>query len=183
MSNRDLSKLRLKASADAFTVVIETPLGSHSKYNYNPELDVFELKDTLPRGTEFPFDFGFFPSTLAEDGDPLDALVLSDRGLAVGIVLQARLIGVIEVETSEGEKTMRNDRLVAIPVSSVIYKDIGSLSDLPPVLLDQVETFFKYDSAFKGKQVEFPGRGDRAKAKKLLSNAAKKFAGEAGQPR
>lgn len=183
MHQRDLTKIELSADTDRFRVVIETPMGSHAKYAYNPELDAFELKDTLPRGTEFPFDFGFFPSTLAEDGDPLDALVLSDRGLAVGIVLTARLIGVITLETTEGGETKRNDRLVAVPVSSVIYEKIRALSDLPPNLLDQVESFFKLDSAFKGKQVQILGRGKPAEAKKLLSSGARKFAAQGGAGR
>jgi inorganic pyrophosphatase len=151
-------------------------LGSHSKYGYNPELDAFELTDTVPRGAEFPFDFGFFPSTLAEDGDPLDALVLSDRGLAVGIVLRTRLIGVVEAETTEGAKTARNDRVLAVPASSVIYEKVRSLSELPPTLLDQIETFFKYDSAFKGKAVRILGRGNAGRAEKLVAAAAKSFA-------
>jgi inorganic pyrophosphatase len=174
---RDLSRLPLKTKNGALRVVVETPAGSHSKYDYDPVLDVFELGETLPRGTVFPFDFGFFPSTLAADGDPLDALILSDHGLAVGVVIEARLIGVIELETSEGRETVRNDRLVVIPLSSVLYEEVETLSDLPARLFDQVEAFFTLDSAFKGKRVHVLSRGNPAKAHKLLVAAEKKFAG------
>jgi len=172
---RDLSRLPLKADG-ALRVVVETPAGSHSKYDYDPEFDVFELGDTLPRGTEFPFDFGFFPSTLAEDGDPLDALILSDRGLIVGIVLRTRPIGVIEMETCEDGKMIRNDRLVVVPLSSVLFEKIETLSDLPAKLLDQIETFFTVDSAFKGKQVRILARSGPEKARKLIMAAQKTFA-------
>ncbi len=173
--HRDLSRLPLKTKDGGLRVVVETPAGSHSKYDYDPELDVFELGDTSPRGTAFPFDFGFFPSTLAEDGDPLDALILSDHGLAVGIIIQARLIGVIELETTEKQKTVRNDRLLVIPVSSVLYEKIESPSDLPARLLDQIEAFFALDSAFKGKQIHVLGRGNAARAMKLVAAAEKTF--------
>ena len=170
---RDLSRLPLRTSGGQLRVIVETPAGSHSKYDYDPELDVFALGDTLPRGTAFPFDFGFFPSTLAADGDPLDALILSDNGLAIGIVTDVRLIGVIELESTKGRKTVRNDRLVVIPTSSVIYEKIESLTDLPSKLLDQVEAFFALDSTFKGKQVRVIGRGGLEAAQKLVAAAEK----------
>lgn len=58
--------------SDALIAVIETPRGSRNKYDYDPDLKVFRLAAVLPQGTVFPYDFGFFPSTKAEDGDPLD---------------------------------------------------------------------------------------------------------------
>jgi inorganic pyrophosphatase len=120
LKQRDLSKLPLACGDGAVRVVIETPMGSFNKYDYDPKWDVFELKDVLPRGSEFPFDFGFFPSTLGDDGDPVDALVLSDRGLETGIVLESRVIGIIEFEDVKNSKTTRNDRLVVVPTCSVV---------------------------------------------------------------
>ena len=104
---------------------------------------------------------------------PLDALILSDNGLAIGIVTDVRLIGVIELESTKGRKTLRNDRLVVIPTSSVIYEKIESLTDLPSKLLDQVEAFFALDSTFKGKQVRVIGRGGLEAAQKLVAAAEK----------
>jgi inorganic pyrophosphatase len=76
--------------------IIETPRGSRNKFRYDPECDCFELATALPEGMSFPFDFGFVPSTLADDGDPLDLLVLMDAPVPSGCVLRCRLIGVIE---------------------------------------------------------------------------------------
>lgn len=59
-------------------VIVETPMGCRNKYSYDPELNVFRLKKALAEGMVFPFDFGFVPSTLGEDGDPLDVLVITD---------------------------------------------------------------------------------------------------------
>jgi inorganic pyrophosphatase len=168
LKHRDLSRLPLEFGDDAVRVVIETPMGSFNKYAYNPEHDVFELMDVLPRGSEFPFDFGFFPSTLGDDGDPLDALVLSDRGLETGVVVKARVIGVIEFEDVKNGKTTRNDRLVVIPTCTVIYDKIRSLEDLPPPLIEQIEAFFELDAYFKGKSRRLLGQGNAKKADKLL---------------
>src|SRR3954468_19618945 len=75
--------------------VVETPKGSRSKFDYDPETGLFALAGLLPEGMSFPMDFGFFPSTKAEDGDPLDVLVLHDEPLPVGATVKVRLIGLI----------------------------------------------------------------------------------------
>src|SRR5690348_2066004 len=77
------------------TVVIETPKGSPNKYDYDSTIGAFRLAAVMPEGSSFPYDFGFIPSTVGEDGDPLDALVLLDSPAPVGCVIEARLIGVI----------------------------------------------------------------------------------------
>src|SRR4051812_29466992 len=78
-----------KESGD-LRVVIETPKGSGNKYDYDPEYDCIELATVLPEGMIFPYDFGFLPSTLGEDGDPLDVLVLMDTSVVPGCVVRAR---------------------------------------------------------------------------------------------
>jgi inorganic pyrophosphatase len=77
-------------------VVIETPKGSRNKYAFDEKKRVFGLKKVLPAGMEFPHDFGFVPSTLAEDGDPTDVLVLMDEPAFPGCALQCRIVGIIE---------------------------------------------------------------------------------------
>ena len=174
MKHRDLSQVSLKADG-GFRVVIETPLGSFNKYDYNPKLDAFEVRETLPRGNEFPFDFGFFPSTLGQDGDPLDALVLSDRGLDQGTLVSTRIIGAIEFSDGKDGDAIRNDRIVAVPTISVIYKKINTLEDLPPALVDQIEAFFEQDAYFKGKKRKFLGCCDAKSAEKLLEKGRASF--------
>lgn len=169
----DLAALPLEAEDGALRVVIETPRGATNKYGYNPDLGGFELHSVLPLGTEYPFDFGFFPSTLSEDGDPLDVLVLSDSGLDVGTLLSARLIGVLEFEDKKkGADPERNDRLIAVPTCTVAYEKIHALDDLPEPLIKQLESFFERDAFFKGKQRRLLGRKNGKTARKLLDEAA-----------
>ena len=95
-------------------VIIETPKGSRNKYAFDPDQRIFELKKVLPAGMAFPYDFGFIPSTVAEDGDPVDVLVLMDEPAFPGCLLRCRLIGVIEGEQGKKKDCERNDRIVAV---------------------------------------------------------------------
>src|SRR6202043_965268 len=97
-------------------VVIETPKGSRNKFAFNPDDQIFELKKVLPAGMAFPYDFGFVPSTKADDGDPVDVLVLMDEPAFPGCVLKCRPIGVIEGEQimkANKKDKERNDRIIA----------------------------------------------------------------------
>src|ERR687890_1560322 len=98
---------------EELNVIIETPKGSRNKYNYDEKLGLFRLGGVLTSGASFPFDFGFVPSTLGGDGDPLDVLVLMDEPAFAGCLVRARLLGVIEAEQTEKGKTAQNDRLIA----------------------------------------------------------------------
>src|SRR5690348_14426773 len=96
-------------------IVIETPRRSRNKYKYEPEWDGVQLATVLPEGMVFPYDFGFIPSTLGDDGDPLDILILMDTPVVVGCVLTVRPVGVIEAEQRERDgKWTENHRLVAV---------------------------------------------------------------------
>src|SRR5205085_8152461 len=130
------------AESGTLNAVIETSKGTRNKLNYNPDQELFELSKVLPRGMVFPFDFGFIPSTVAEDGDPLDVLVLLDEPVPVGCKIPARLIGVIEAEQIENGETFRNDRLIAVAQSSHEHRDVRSINDLCKRLVQEIEHFF-----------------------------------------
>src|SRR2546423_4782961 len=95
-------------------VVVETPKGSRNKFAFDAEQHIFELKKVLPAGMTFPYDFGFVPSTIADDGDPIDVLVLMDEPAFPGCVLSCRPIGVIEGEQKSKKGKERNDRIIAV---------------------------------------------------------------------
>src|SRR5215208_6835365 len=82
-------------------VVIETPKGNRNKFKYDEQRGLFKLGGVLPRGAVFPFDFGFIPSTLGGDGDPLDVLILMDEPAFTGCLVPSNLLGVIEAEQTE----------------------------------------------------------------------------------
>lgn len=141
----------------AVNVVIETPRGSRVKYAWDKEREIFMHKRLLPLGMTFPYDFGFVPSTEAEDGDAIDVLVLIDEPVAVGTLIEATLIGVIEAEqTEEDEKgkkqTERNDRLLAIGNLSHDYQGINDPKHLRPGTVEQIEAFFKHYNKLYGKK-------------------------------
>ncbi len=127
-------------------VIIETPKGSRNKYAFDPKQRVFELKTVLPAGMFFPYDFGFIPSTVADDGDPIDVLVLMDEPAFPGCLLKCRVIGIIEGEQTKNKQRERNDRIVAIEQDNHSFADIKDIYDLGDKFLQELEEFFvNYD--------------------------------------
>lgn len=152
-------------------VVIETPKGRRNKFDYDQEVEAFTLGGLLPEGMSFPFDFGFVPSTVAQDGDPIDVMVLMDEPAHVGCVLTIRLIGLIEAEQSDGGKTTENDRLIGVAVHSYSHEDVRSISEVSKTLLDQVEEFFVSYNKSRGKKFKVTGVHGPAKALKRVQKA------------
>src|SRR5438270_1995489 len=111
-------------------VIIETPKGSRNKYAFDPKQRTFKLKKVLPEGMVFPHDFGFVPSTKAEDGDPVDVLILMDEPAFPGCLVPCRLIGMIEGEEIGDGNKVRNDRLIAVSVHSHTHSDLKDITDL-----------------------------------------------------
>src|SRR5215210_5336873 len=129
--NRRLTQLSaFKDDRKELHVIIETPQGSRNKFNYDEELGLFKLGGVLPAGASFPFDFGFVPSTVGGDGDPLDVLLLMDEPAFTGCLVAARLIGVIEADQTEDGETTRNDRVIAVATTSRNHGDLRSIQDL-----------------------------------------------------
>jgi inorganic pyrophosphatase len=157
-------------------VVVDTPKGSHQKYAFSDALGSFELRRILPLGMAFPYDFGFVPSTLADDGDPLDILLLLDDPSPIGCIVRTRPIGVIEArQRARGSAWTRNDRLVAVAVADKTRSDIRTLSDLSPGLLAGVEDFFRAYNALDDKTFETIGRGGPEDALGLVARGQQAF--------
>lgn len=173
--SQDLTKLphRLDSKKRTCRAIIETPKDRRNKFSYDPDTNLFELRGLLPEGMTFPFDFGFIPSTLAEDGDPVDVMVLMDAPAHVGCVLEVRLIGVIAAEQSEKGKTETNDRLVAVAVHTYQHENINTIDDVNKTLLDQVEEFFISYNRQRGKKFRVTGIGGPKRALKVLKAGIK----------
>jgi inorganic pyrophosphatase len=155
--------------------VIETPKNSRLKYKLDETSGLFKLAYVLPEGLNFPFDFGFIPSTLAEDGDPLDVMVLADEAGAVGTLTDIRLIGVIRARQTEDGETTENDRLLAIPVHSHSHQKIKNIKELDRTILDQIQSFFLSYTKIQGKKFKIKGCSGPAEAMKLLVQSMKAF--------
>ena len=154
-------------------VIVETPKGSRNKFSFDPEQEIFALKKVLPAGMTFPYDFGFLPRTLAEDGDPIDVLLLMDEPAFPGVLVRSRLIGVIEGEQIDGKKRIRNDRLVAIAEANHMYANVRKLDDLPKQFLRELEDFFVNYHRLEGKEYKLLGCKGIAVAQKLIKVAQK----------
>ena len=155
--------------------IIETPKVRRNKFDYDPDFRMFKLGGLLPEGMAFPFDFGFIPSTLADDGDPLDVMVLMDEPAHVGCLLDVRIIGVIEAQQIEKGQTTENDRLMAVAIHSYNHQHINSLDDVDKILLDQLEEFFISYNKSRGKKFKVKGRHGPKRAAQLIDAGIKKF--------
>jgi inorganic pyrophosphatase len=152
--------------------VIETPRGSRNKYSHDSKENLFLLKKVLPAGMSFPYDFGYIPQTEAEDGDPLDVLVLMDEPAFPGCVLQIRLIGLIEAEEKNEGKTVRNDRLIAVAIQSRGHREVKNLSELGDAFVKDLEKFFETYQKLEGKEFRILGRKDAKEAERSMESKA-----------
>jgi inorganic pyrophosphatase len=153
-------------------VTIETPKGSRNKIKYEPTRRIFKLSKITPEGMIFPYDFGFVPSTEAEDGDPLDVLVLTDEPLFSGCSVDCRLIGVIEMEQEEEGGKKRNDRLLAVATQSLLYSQAHDIDDINPVVLKQIQDFFVNYQRVRNIKVQILGRRGPDRALQILRRSA-----------
>jgi inorganic pyrophosphatase len=156
--------------------IVDTPKGSRNKYKYDEKLGLYSLGGLLPVGASFPYDFGFVPSTLGGDGDPLDVLLLMEEPAFVGCLVPTRLIGVIEAEQTERDGSVeRNDRLIGVAVKSRLYENVESLKELNDTLVDEIEHFFVSYNEAKGKIFAPQKRSGPKRADSLVREGEERF--------
>jgi inorganic pyrophosphatase len=164
-------------------VVVETPKGSRNKYALDEETGLYALRKVLPAGASFPYDFGFVPSTIGGDGDPLDVLLLLDEPCFPGCLVEARLVGVIEAEQEERGKTKSNDRLIAVAAASQAHGEVRGLDDLPARLLDEVEHFFTSYHAARGVRFTPKRRAGPTRAREVVDRGVESARGRSATKR
>jgi inorganic pyrophosphatase len=171
-----LTKLKTFDEDENVNAVIETPRGNRTKLAFDDKLEAFAVKKVLPQGMSFPFDFGFVPSTLGEDDDPVDVLVLMDEALPTGTVVPSRLIGVIEAEqTGKDGETKENSRLIAVAAACQIFSDVKKLGDLPHAVVEQMEHFFVAYNREEGKEFKPTGRRGPKIAREHVEKGMRRF--------
>ena len=156
-------------------VLVDTPKGSPIKFKYDLEKRCYTISHVLPPGTVFPFDFGSIPSTSAEDGDPLDVLILLEEPSFPGCLVPVRLIGVIEAKQTQKGKTERNDRLIGVAAESRAYRDLSELKGVPRHLLKEIEHFFVSYNEERGRRFKVLGRFGKARAERLVRAGERRF--------
>lgn len=149
---------------EVVNAIIEIPGESTNKYEYDKKLHVFRLDRNLHSPVHYPGDYGFIPSTLSDDGDPLDVLVVTPYPVVPGSVIRCRPVGVLNMTDEAGGDA----KLVAVPHDklSKLYTHVKEATDLPPLLLEQIKHFFEnYKTLEAGKWVKVEGWADAAAAK------------------
>jgi inorganic pyrophosphatase len=148
-------------------VVVDTPKGSRNKYKFDEQHGQWRLSKVL----FFPYNFRFLPSTLGEDGDPVDVLLVMDEPAFPGCVVPALLIGVLEAEQIEDGKTIHNDRLVAVVETPYNPAEFHSLEEVSQQRLDEIEHFFVSYNQMEGRQFKPLARRGADHAQELLEEA------------
>ncbi len=156
-------------------VLIDTPRGSGNKYKYDERLHAFRISRILPAGMHFPYDFGSVPGTCAEDGDPLDVLVLLDQATFPGCLVTTRLIGGFRARQREGGRMIRNDRLIAVPETPVNRAPTRSIRSLRAGQLREIELFFVSYNQAQGRELKIASRFGASTAQRLLSEAIRAY--------
>jgi inorganic pyrophosphatase len=151
--------------------MIEVPKGSRNKYEMDHEAGRIRLDRTLFTATSYPSDYGFFPDTLAEDGDPLDVLVLVESPTFPGCVISVRPVAVFWMKDEQGPDA----KVLAVPADDVRQAATEDLTDVPPHLLGEISHFFDvYKDLEPGKQSETRGWQGRREAEATIEDALRR---------
>jgi inorganic pyrophosphatase len=172
-------KLPSRTGNGAVHAVVETPRGARAKLKFEPELRGFVLSKPLMLGLTYPYDWGFIPSTLADDGDPLDVMIVHEAATSPGLILRCEVIGaLLTVQTDKNTKE-RNDRLFAVPSHSPPERSLKSTQDLPRETREELEKFFIASDELQDKELKFEGWVGPKQALRLLKQAERRFAKQA----
>ncbi len=157
-----------KNAPEEINVVIEVPMGSDPvKYEFDKEAGAIMVDRFVQTSMFYPCNYGFVPTTLSKDGDPVDVLVIANYPIIPGAVIKARPIGVLMMEDESGQ----DEKILAVPTTKLdpYFANINSYKDLPEVLINRIKHFFEnYKALEKGKWVKVGGWKDEVTAKALI---------------
>ncbi|AZZ94343.1 inorganic diphosphatase [Hahella sp. KA22] len=166
-----------KELPDDINVVIEIPAQSSPiKYEIDKDSGAVVVDRFMATPMFYPCNYGFIPHTLSDDGDPLDVLVVAPYPIQPGAVIRCRPIGVLNMTDEAGEDA----KLLAVPHSKLtpLYKNVNEPTDLPELLIKQIEHFFEnYKDLEEGKWVKIAGWADREAARKAIQDAVAAYKG------
>jgi len=152
-------------------VLVEIPKGSRNKFEYDKRLGVFRLDRVLYSPLHYPGDYGLIPQSLAEDGDPLDALVMVSEPTFVGCVIQARPLGLFRMI----DHGILDSKVLAVPATDPLFADYHDLADVPRHFLAEVAHFFKTYKDLEGIGVEPLGWEPAAAARQEVLGAIERY--------
>jgi inorganic pyrophosphatase len=163
----DLSRIPPQPKAGILNVLIEIPAGSKNKYEFDKDLNAFALDRVLFSSVQYPYDYGFVPNTLADDGDPLDGMVIMDQPTFPGCVIPARPIGML-IMIDGGD---RDEKILCVPAKDPRYNDVKTLSDIAPHRLEEIAEFFRSYKNLEKKVTEIRGWEGVEAVQALVTNS------------
>ncbi|TVP60524.1 MAG: inorganic diphosphatase [Nodularia sp. (in: Bacteria)] len=165
----DLSRIPAQPKPGILNVLIEIPGGSKNKYEFDKELEAFALDRVLYSSVRYPYDYGFVPNTLADDGDPLDGMVMMDEPTFPGCVIPCRPIGMLEM-IDGGD---RDEKILCVPDKDPRYAEVRSLKDIAPHRLEEIAEFFRSYKNLEKKVTQILGWQDVDKVAALVEKFIK----------
>ncbi len=173
MNNLDPEALPVGEDApEVVNVFVEIPVGSRNKYEYEPEMGAMMRDRVLPGNVRYPADYGFIPSTISTDGEPLDAVVAAYDPVFPGCVIQVRVIGALETVTSSG----REPNIFAVPANDPRFEDIQTLEDMAEQNLREIENFFVTYMNLEGdEEAEVQGWHDQQETYEIIRQGSQAF--------
>lgn len=167
----DLNRIPAQPKAGLVNVLIEIPAGSKNKYEFDKEIGAFALDRVLYASVQYPYDYGFIPNTLADDGDPLDGMVIMDQPTFPGCVITARPIGMLEM-VDGGD---RDEKLLCVPHKDPRYQGFNTLADVAPHRLEEIAEFFRTYKNLEKKLTTIMGWKDADQVFTLVEKCVKTY--------
>lgn len=158
-------------TATIVTVMIEIPKGSRNKYEYDKDKKRLKFDRMLFSAVHYPSDYGFILDTLAQDGDPLDALVLVWEPTFPGCIIEAKPIGLFKMWDEKGP----DEKILCVPIFDPLWNHLKQLSDVPPHLLKEIEHFFSVYKDLEEKKTGVEGWDDREAALRIIEESRQRF--------
>jgi len=158
-------------TADEINVIIEINKGSKNKYEIDKETGLIALDRAMYTSQDYPFDYGFVPQTLWDDGDPLDVVVLTTYPLSPGILVRVRPVALIDM-VDGGDSDVK---VVAVPTSDPRWSEIKDLKDVNKHTIKEIEHFFTTYKKLQNKEVEIKGVYGKDKAIEAFLKAQKLY--------
>lgn len=155
-------------------VIVEIPKGSRNKYEYDHQKQMFKYDRMLFSSVHYPSDYGFIPETLAEDGDPLDALVLVSEPTFPGCLIETKPIGLFKMWDEKGV----DYKILCVPLKDPQWNWLNKLEDVPVHLLREVEHFFQVYKELEEKKTGVEGWENHHKALEVIATAQERYKAE-----
>lgn len=167
----DLSRIPAQPKAGIINVLIEIPGGCKNKYEFDKDMNAFILDRVLFSSVKYPYDYGFVPNTLADDGDPLDGMVMMDEPTFAGCVIASRPICMLEM-IDGGD---RDEKILCVPAEDPRYDHVKSMKDVAPHILDEIAEFFRSYKNLEKKETNILGWKDIDQVAPLVEECVKAY--------